>query len=56
LQQKLSIKKSAVIGLLMILMIMAGLPTNLFAQTAYSDNSLKVALLPILDSLPFVFP
>ncbi len=53
MKQKLNTKKSAVIGLLMILMIMAGLPTNLFAQTAQSDNSLKVALLPILDSLPF---
>jgi len=46
-------RKSVVIGLLMVLMIMAGFPTGLLAQEAQSANSLKVALLPILDTLPF---
>jgi NitT/TauT family transport system substrate-binding protein len=32
---------------------MPGLPDHLFAQKAQSSTSLKVALLPILDTLPF---
>jgi NitT/TauT family transport system substrate-binding protein len=51
--QKLSIRKSVVMGLLMVLLIMPGLPDHLFAQKAQSATSLKVALLPILDTLPF---
>jgi NitT/TauT family transport system substrate-binding protein len=34
-------------------MILAGLPASLFAQDPQSEKSLKVALLPILDTLPF---
>ena len=40
-------------GLLLTLLIMPGLPANLFVQKAQSATSLKVALLPILDTLPF---
>ena len=50
---KIQFRKSVVIGLLMVLMIMAGFPTGLLAQEAQSANSLRVALLPILDTLPF---
>jgi NitT/TauT family transport system substrate-binding protein len=53
MKQKLSIRKSVVMGLLMVMLITPGLPTHLFAQKAQSDTSLKVALLPILDTLPF---
>jgi NitT/TauT family transport system substrate-binding protein len=50
---KIQFGKSVVMGLLMVFLIMAGLPTNLSAQNAQSPVSLKVALLPILDTLPF---
>jgi hypothetical protein len=50
---KIQFGKSVVMGLLMVLLIMAGVPTNLSAQNAQSPVSLKVALLPILDTLPF---
>ena len=53
MKQKLSIRKSVVLGLLMVLLLMPGCPTHLFAQKAQSVTSLKVALLPILDTLPF---
>jgi NitT/TauT family transport system substrate-binding protein len=53
MKHKLSISNSVVLSLLVVLLIMPGLPTNLFAQKAQSANSLKVALLPILDTLPF---
>ncbi|MGD2184718.1 MAG: ABC transporter substrate-binding protein [Desulfobacterales bacterium] len=45
--------KSMGIGLLILLLIMAGVPANLSAQSTRSLISLKVALLPILDTLPF---
>ena len=51
--QKLSIRKPIGLGMLIILLIIPCLPANLFPQTAQSGNSLKVALLPILDTLPF---
>ena len=47
------IKRSAIAGLLIVLMILAGLSTDLLAQEGSSASSLKVALLPILDTLPF---
>jgi NitT/TauT family transport system substrate-binding protein len=50
---KIQFKISAVIGLLLVLMIWVGLPTGMAAQEAPSAKSLKVALLPILDTLPF---
>ena len=54
---KILIRKSIIVGLLMgllmVLLILAGLPSHLFAQKAQSATSLKVALLPILDTLPF---
>ena len=40
-------------GLLIVLLIMAGVPANLAAQNDQSSVSLKVALLPILDTFPF---
>ena len=40
-------------SLLMVLMITAGVSMGLFAQQVPSKNSLKVALLPILDTFPF---
>ena len=46
-------KRSAIASLLIVLMILAGFSTGLFAQEDKSDNSLKVALLPILDTFPF---
>lgn len=46
-------KISVIACLLIVLMILAGFPAGLFAQDAKSDNSLKVALLPILDTFPF---
>ena len=53
MKQVLSIRKSVLLGLLMVLLIMIGLPAHLFAQKVQSATSLKVALLPILDTLPF---
>jgi NitT/TauT family transport system substrate-binding protein len=50
---KIQFRKSVVMGLLIVLLIMLGLPTHLFAQKAPSVSPLKVALLPILDTLPF---
>jgi NitT/TauT family transport system substrate-binding protein len=50
---KIQSRKTAAIGLLTVLVIMAGFPTGLFAQTVRTSNSLKVALLPILDTFPF---
>ena len=50
---KIQFKKSFAVGLLLVLLIMIGLPTHLGAQKAQSAASLKVALLPILDTLPF---
>ena len=53
MKQKLRIRKSVIMGLLVLLLIMPGLATHLCAQKAQSATALKVALLPILDSLPF---
>jgi len=50
MQKKRSIKKTAITGLLLMVLIAAGLPTNLWSQT---DHALNVALLPILDTFPF---
>lgn len=50
---KRHMKISVIACLLIVLMILAGFPAGLFAQDAKSDNSLKVALLPILDTFPF---
>ena len=50
---KIQFKKSFNMGLMFVLLIMIGLPTHLCAQKAQAANSLKVALLPILDTLPF---
>jgi NitT/TauT family transport system substrate-binding protein len=50
MKQKRCVKKTALAGLLMVALIMTGLPINLGAQT---DHSLRVALLPILDTFPF---
>ena len=50
---KIQFKKSSIMGLLVILLMMTGSPANLFAQKGQSTTSLKVALLPILDTLPF---
>jgi NitT/TauT family transport system substrate-binding protein len=50
---KIQFKKSFALGLLIVLLIMIGLPPHLGAQKAKSATSLKVALLPILDTLPF---
>ncbi len=43
----------AVIGLLVVLMVMTGFSMDLCAQENSEKNSLKVALLPILDTFPF---
>jgi len=53
MRQIWSIKKSTIASLLIVLMIMAGFSTGLFAQEDKSTNALKVALLPILDTFPF---
>lgn len=50
---KIQFQKRVAIGLFIVLMIFARFPAGLLAQEARSDNSLKVALLPILDSFPF---
>jgi NitT/TauT family transport system substrate-binding protein len=50
MKQKSSIARAVIMGLLMVVLIPAGRPTSLWAQT---DHSLKVALLPILDTFPF---
>jgi NitT/TauT family transport system substrate-binding protein len=44
------IQKLAIAGLLLMVLITTGSPAKLWAQT---DHSLKVALLPILDTFPF---
>ena len=49
---EIQFKKSAVMVLLMVLLIVIG-PIHLFAQEDSSAKSLKVALLPILDTFPF---
>jgi NitT/TauT family transport system substrate-binding protein len=50
MQKKRYIQKLATAGLLLVVLITAGLPAKLWAQ---ADHSLKVALLPILDTFPF---
>ena len=47
------IKISAILSLLIFFMILAGFSTNLMAKEGSSASSLKVALLPILDTFPF---
>jgi NitT/TauT family transport system substrate-binding protein len=46
-------KMSVLAGLLVALMIFGGDTSGLLAREAQPDNSLKVALLPILDTFPF---
>jgi NitT/TauT family transport system substrate-binding protein len=53
MKPKLKIRKFSVMGLRVVLLLMIGFPTHLFAQKAQSATALKVALLPILDTLPF---
>jgi len=53
MQKKWRMKKSLIAGLLVALMIIAGLPSTLSAQNAGAPVTLKVALLPILDTFPF---
>jgi NitT/TauT family transport system substrate-binding protein len=50
MRQKSSIARAAIMGLLLIVLLTTGLPAKLRAQT---NHSLKVALLPILDTFPF---
>jgi NitT/TauT family transport system substrate-binding protein len=50
MRQKSSIAGAAIMGLILVVLMTAGFPTKLGAQT---DHSLKVALLPILDTFPF---
>jgi NitT/TauT family transport system substrate-binding protein len=52
MKPKLSARKAAVMGLIVGLLIMIG-STHLCAQEDSSARSLKIALLPILDTLPF---
>ncbi|MGD9173325.1 MAG: ABC transporter substrate-binding protein [Desulfobacterales bacterium] len=47
------IKKAAVSGLLVVLMVAGSFSMGLGAQVDPAENSLKVALLPILDTFPF---
>ncbi len=53
MEQKLCVIRSAIASLLIIILIMASGPTDLAAQSTKSPVSLKVALLPILDTFPF---
>jgi len=53
MKPKLHVRKSVITALLVVLLIMISLPFQLFAQKTQSDPSLKVALLPILDTFPF---
>ena len=53
MRKKLWMSRLAIAVLLMVLLIGAGFATDLCAQEDQSVNSLKVALLPILDTLPF---
>lgn len=46
-------KKLFMAGLVMVVLAIAGLPSNLSAQNAGAPVTLKVALLPILDTFPF---
>ena len=50
---KIHYTKSLTIALFIVLIIMQGFSTGLLAQEDSSASSLKVALLPILDTLPF---
>jgi NitT/TauT family transport system substrate-binding protein len=50
---KIQLRISVVIGLLLVMIIFAGIPASLLAQEDSSAKSLKVALLPILDTFPF---
>lgn len=53
MHKKRCIQKPAMAGVLILLLIMAGIPANLAAQDSQAPVSLKVALLPILDTFPF---
>ena len=53
MQTKSCMKKSLLAGLLIVTLTIAGLPAYLSAQNAGTPVTLKVALLPILDTLPF---
>ena len=48
--QESSIARAAIMGLLIVVLMTAGLPANLWGQT---DHALKIALLPILDTFPY---
>jgi NitT/TauT family transport system substrate-binding protein len=50
MRQKSNVVRAVITGLLLIVLITAGGPAKLRAQT---DHSLKIALLPILDTFPF---
>ena len=50
---KIQFKKSAVISLFLVLIIWVDLPAGLIAQADPSSKAIKVALLPILDTLPY---
>ena len=51
--QKIRFKQAAVSGLLVVLMVAGGFSMGLGARVDPTENSLKVALLPILDTFPF---
>ena len=51
--QKIRLKKAAVSGLLVVIMLVAGFSIGLGGQGDSAKKSLKVALLPILDTFPF---
>ena len=51
--KKIPFKKAAVSGLLAVFMILTGFSTGRGTQGDSAEKSLKVALLPILDTFPF---
>jgi NitT/TauT family transport system substrate-binding protein len=53
MQTKWYVKRLLIAGLLVVVLVMAGFSSNLSAQDAEAPATLKVALLPILDTFPF---
>jgi NitT/TauT family transport system substrate-binding protein len=53
MQTKWCGKRLSIAGLLMVMLLISGLPSDLSAQNAETAAALKVALLPILDTFPF---
>jgi len=53
MRTKWYVKRSSIAGLLVVVLVMAGFSSDLSAQDAETPVTLKVALLPILDSFPF---